>query len=540
LLAVQTTPAFPRLRGRFRSLIRDGLALRLIALAILFGAEYAATALWPSGRQGYRLKASVVTFAAIFFTFSYLRNGPELRLISRLVSKAPIDRVLFAGHFGAMALYGVSWVYWEQLGTVGAPMRWVSGGSGLVLAACAFVPLRLWLRLIRETGWLWFYALTASIAAFVAVDYLRPFWSLTFFEQATFALVRTFLTPMVRAVVADPHTHTIGTPTFAVEISPSCSGFEGVGLLLAFVSVWLWLFRRDCRFPQALVLIPAGAVGAFLLNAVRITVLILIGNAGAPAIAMGGFHTAAGWCLFCGAALGCSVYAHRIGWLTNTQPEVHQTFRDSFENPAATYLLPFCSILVAGLVATLTESDFDWLYPARFVAAAGVLWVLRKKYGGLDWKFGWLGPAIGVLTFALWIGVDSFQSAGGHDSMPQALAASSAPGRVAWIVIRVLSAIVTVPIAEELAFRGFLMRRLASAEFESVPLNKVTWLGLGISSLLFGVLHGNLWFAGILAGILYGWAAMRRGRFGDAVIAHATTNALLAVYVLAFHQWHLW
>lgn len=33
---------------------------------------------------------------------------------------------------------------------------------------------------------------------------------------------------------------------------------------------------------------------------------------------------------------------------------------------------------------------------------------------------------------------------------------------------------------------------------------------------------------------------LRRGRIGDAVLAHATTNALLAAYVLVFHQWQLW
>jgi hypothetical protein len=33
---------------------------------------------------------------------------------------------------------------------------------------------------------------------------------------------------------------------------------------------------------------------------------------------------------------------------------------------------------------------------------------------------------------------------------------------------------------------------------------------------------------------------LRRGCIGDAIAAHATTNALIAVYVLAFHQWQLW
>ena len=96
------------------------------------------------------------------------------------------------------------------------------------------------------------------------------------------------------------------------------------------------------------------------------------------------------------------------------------------------------------------------------------------------------------------------------------------------------------PIAEELAFRGFLLRRLISPDFEALPLHSFTWLGLGISSVAFGLLHGTLWFAAIVAGLLYAWTLIRRGRIGEAIIAHATTNALLAGYVLIFQKWHLW
>jgi CAAX prenyl protease-like protein len=124
--------------------------------------------------------------------------------------------------------------------------------------------------------------------------------------------------------------------------------------------------------------------------------------------------------------------------------------------------------------------------------------------------------------------------------MPDALGATSAAARITWISFRILAATITVPIAEEMAFRGFLLRRLISQDFESVPFTRFTWFSLLASSALFGALHGGLWFAGIVAGILYSFAMIRRGRIGEAVAAHATTNALLAVYVLAFGQWHLW
>jgi membrane protease YdiL (CAAX protease family) len=38
----------------------------------------------------------------------------------------------------------------------------------------------------------------------------------------------------------------------------------------------------------------------------------------------------------------------------------------------------------------------------------------------------------------------------------------------------------------------------------------------------------------------YALALYRRGQLGDAVIAHMTTNALIALFVLTQAKWSLW
>ena len=96
-----------------------------------------------------------------------------------------------------------------------------------------------------------------------------------------------------------------------------------------------------------------------------------------------------------------------------------------------------------------------------------------------------------------------------------------------------------VPIVEELAFRGYLLRRLVSSDFTEVPLNRLFLLPLLVSSLMFGVLHQN-YLGGVLAGALYAFAQIHRGRLSDAILAHAITNGLIAVYVLGAGSWHLW
>jgi CAAX prenyl protease-like protein len=126
------------------------------------------------------------------------------------------------------------------------------------------------------------------------------------------------------------------------------------------------------------------------------------------------------------------------------------------------------------------------------------------------------------------------------NAMPGELAAMSPVAAAAWIASRALAAVLTVPIAEELAYRGYLLRRLVDNDFESVPFRSVRWPALLISAVVFGLAHGALWLPGIIAGLAYGGLLVRSGRIGEAVAAHAITNALIVAAVLFGQQWQLW
>jgi CAAX prenyl protease-like protein len=303
--------------------------------------------------------------------------------------------------------------------------------------------------------------------------------------------------------------------------------------------VWLCLFRKEFRFPRALLLIPAGVAILYVLNGVRIAALILIGSAGAPGVAMGGFHSQAGWIAFIAVAAGFALVAQHSPWMT-VRPAAASTDDRSVENPTAVYLAPFLAILAAAMVSRAASGKVEWLYPLRFFAAAAAIWFYRRRYARLDWKFGWAAPAAGALVFLMWIGLDWAMRVPAGSDLPAALAAWPAPARVTWLLFRTLAAVATVPIAEELAFRGFLIRRFIAADFESVDLRSFGWIPALGSSVAFGLLHGNRWLAGILAGMIYAAVMRRRGRIGDAVMAHAVTNALLAAWVLAGGHWSAW
>ena len=542
----------------FSALYSQVLIRRIALLALLFIVELVAISVWLDddslsratglgwliGRWGAWTLRFVVLSAILFLVFGWRNAGKSLQRISTRMSETAISRPRLAGHFCAMGAFGLlsAWLYGgSNLGLTGSltAVCWLAAGVlAIILAVSALVPWELWLEVARATGSAWIYATALGLAACLVGAASRQLWVPA--AHVTFVMVQALLRPFFSGVIADPLTDTVGFQNFQVRIAPECSGLEGVGMMLVFGGVWLWLFRREFRFPRALLMIPAGVAVIFLTNAIRLSALILIGRMGAPEVAMGGFHSQAGWIAFNAVAVGFALTVQRLPWLTVRGPGEPPASALSAENPTAAYLAPFLAILGAAMISRAASGGFEWLYPLRFLAAAAVLWRFRKKYASLDWRFGWAAPAAGALVFGMWIGLDWMRSGAVVNGIGTGLAAPPPAVRIAWLAVRCLAAVVTVPIAEELAFRGFLIRRMAAADFEAVDPRKFGLVPVLASSVAFGVLHGDRWLAGIVAGLCYAAAYRWRGRIGDAVAAHAGTNLLLAAWVVATGNWGLW
>jgi exosortase E/protease (VPEID-CTERM system) len=400
-------------------------------------------------------------------------------------------------------------------------------------ALCAFgaiAPLSLWVRAAQALGNIWLYSAAAALAAATVIPLSQEFWRLT--TAATFQLVRLILLPILPELTADPATRILGTQRFGVEILDYCSGLEGMSLILVFMIIWLWYFRKEYRFPRALVLIPLGVSLMFGLNAVRIAVLVLIGNAGYPEVAAYGFHSQAGWIAFNAVAVGIVAWTRRGRWLKQSEEPVQG---DQSDNPTSVFLMPLLAIIAAGMLSHAISGRFEWFYPLRLFACVAVIVMYRRRLTALDWRWSWRGPLLGVGVFLIWlVAVHFLAPAAG---MPEALAASSPLLRWSWIACRVAGTVLTVPIAEELAYRGFLMRRLQSREFDSLAYGRVSWFAVALSSVVFGAAHGALWLPGIAAGFTYGWIVKRQGHLGEAVAAHMTTNLLFAAVALGSGNW---
>jgi exosortase E/protease (VPEID-CTERM system) len=423
----------------------------------------------------------------------------------------------------------------EKMGAEGA-----LGAAGAFLAAIALVswlaalaPWGYWFRLIRAERFVVLAGVAVAAAAWSLGEWTQD--TATPLNEWTFSLVEWILRLVYPDVIANSEEKIIGPPEFTISISAACSGYEGIGLICVFLAAFFWTFRERLRFPQAWLLWPIGIVAIWLCNSVRIAALVMVGTHYSRGIAIRGFHSQAGWLLFNLVALGLMAVALKVPFFVKREladaPRLKST-------PVAAYLIPLLVLVAMNMLVAAFSDGFDWLYPLKVIVTVVVLWQFRAVYKSLDWSWSWGAAINGVLVFAVWMALALIED---HEDseIPLALQDYSRIGALAWVTFRIIGSVLTVPLVEELAFRGYLLRRFVTADFDEVAYERTPLWAVLISSLLFGLMHGR-WLAGTFAGLAYAFAVRRRGKLCDAVVAHAVTNALIAGDVLLTDAWWLW
>jgi exosortase E/protease (VPEID-CTERM system) len=427
--------------------------------------------------------------------------------------------LLFAGFWGVTALVfggddapggpAALWIaVWAAVGAASAITLLVGVlGSGTV-------------RAVVSTSLL--LGLGVGVAAWIAGLLTTALWApLT---HATFALVVTLLRPWFPDVVAVPEESVIELRDFVITVAPICSGLEGVGLVTVLMLGLLVVYREELRFPHALLLLPLGVAGVWLANGARVALLLVIGATWNPDVALGGFHSKAGWVFFCAIALVLSAVARRVRFFSKAAEDAPG---EEHDNPTAAYLMPALSVIATGLVTGMLASDGDPLYGLRILAAAVTVFAYRRYYADLERRFHPLSVAAGAAVGVLWLLTAEAPAAEREDPSPL------------WLASRIVGFVVVAPWCEELAFRGYALRRLIDADFTKVSYRATSALAILGSSLAFAAVHER-WVAAFLTGIAYALVQFRTGRLMDAVVAHAASNVVIAAWVVASGQhWHL-
>ena len=485
---------------------------------------------------------STAAIAAVIFSFSGESFRESIGQMLRGPVEEPATRAAFlALHLAAVACltaWVVAIVLTKRLDSAEGP-AWFFVGVGLSALALlswfgALIPAAPLIRWARTNQRAVLAAIAVAVLARIASVYALSLWPpLT---SSTLWGVDALLRMLGQTTIVDPVAARIGTTHFRVTIWQACSGLEGIGLMSVFVAGYLWFCRRELRFPAALILLPIGVISIWFLNVVRIAALILIG-AWSPRVAIDGFHTVAGWLFYTVAACGIVVVSRSSPVFSRTETK---PLGLAAPNPAAMYLTPMLTLLLVAMLTRIAGGGFDYLYPLKVAGVGAVLWFYRKGLAEFGRELSWFPILLGSVVFIEWIVLQRGSNVAAQDlAFAAQLGSLSASAAYAWLAIRVIGAVVTVPIAEELAFRGYLLRKLVDADFARVDFRRFTMLSFVISSTLFGLLHQQ-WLAGVIAGMIFAIAMYRRGALLDAIIAHATANAMLAAYVLATHRWSLW
>jgi CAAX prenyl protease-like protein len=212
-------------------------------------------------------------------------------------------------------------------------------------------------------------------------------------------------------------------------------------------------------------------------------------------------------------------------------------------SPVIARVAPFLIFLaLTFLQGKFGAASAYWFYFAKTIAGAWLVWEMWPFVLEMRWAISWEAVAIGILIFAVWVGIDPFYPhlmKGGATGNPnEQFGANSV---LAWffIAVHILGMTFIVPPLEEVFYRSFLYRYIVNQNFLSVPLNRFLPGPFLATAAIFGFSH-NEWLAGILCGAAYQWLVLRKNRLGDAMTAHAITNFLLGVWIVWRGEWHFW
>ncbi len=199
-------------------------------------------------------------------------------------------------------------------------------------------------------------------------------------------------------------------------------------------------------------------------------------------------------------------------------------------------------MLVPDAKTLLLAEPAYWIYPLQSLACAAALLFYWRTYSFGSQRSLPLAVGVGVLVLVLWIAPELFlgfdKRLDGFD--PTAFEESPL---LYWgtVIARFFRLVIVVPLIEEIFWRGFLQRYLIKENFTSVPFGQYTHFSFWGVAVAFASVHwGPDVVPALITGVFFGWIAIRTKSLLACVVAHAVTNLLLGIYIMATQQWGYW
>ena len=221
------------------------------------------------------------------------------------------------------------------------------------------------------------------------------------------------------------------------------------------------------------------------------------------------------------------------------------------DDPA--YILPMAVFLAFVWIGTKgTETDvgntwYPWAYVARTVIVAALLILFWPAYTKIRWNHWWLGVIVGVVGIFQWVGMQLWLQNHFEFFKPSDkyfnpdLFFKDPSWRWLFFIIRLVGAVLVVPVMEELFWRDYAWRSvIAPNDFKLANVGEWDVKAFLIVPAIFALVHGNWWLTSIVWALMVGGLLVYTKSLGACIIAHATTNLLLGLWVLYSKQWSFW
>jgi CAAX prenyl protease-like protein len=225
---------------------------------------------------------------------------------------------------------------------------------------------------------------------------------------------------------------------------------------------------------------------------------------------------------------------------------------DTAPKPGWPYWLPMLVFLGFVQLGASFKQYFPHAYTARTFIVAGLLIWLRKRWDRIRWTHLGLGTLIGIVGTVQWVGMECILvwifGQGGFNLGPVQLVSDISDYRNypdliaepfwfwAFMAVRFLGPVLVVPLMEEVFWRDWLWRSLASPNnYRLVPVGEPDRMTIIVGALLFAAVHVQF-LTGFVWALLISWLLIKTRSIGACIVAHAVTNFLLGAWVLATWQ----
>ncbi len=198
--------------------------------------------------------------------------------------------------------------------------------------------------------------------------------------------------------------------------------------------------------------------------------------------------------------------------------------------------------LFSGSTFWMASQTRYWVCPLQTVVTGVVLIRWWKPYQLRPPHRAWFAILIGVIALLVWIAPQEvFGIAPRRDGFDPSFFGSEVWAYYLNTGMRFFRLVIIVPLAEEIFWRGFLLRYLIDDDFMDVPIGAFSWLSFAIVTGGFCIEHTFPdWPAAIITGMLFNAVAYYTRSLSACVLTHAVTNLILGIYVMRSGQWGFW